>query len=248
VETSNPVFSETVFGDWAREETRTNTMTVRGTASKCFLLLAILTAVAAYVWGVGEKGGLQAIQYWTIGGAIAGLVLALLTVFVSRLAPYTAPLYAAAEGAFLGGISWWFGSMYGQAIAFNAMALTFAVLFVMLSLYTSRIIPVTDKLRMGIVAATGAVFLVYLVNFVMSFFGAGVPMVHGSSVWGIGFSVVVVGIAAFNLLLDFDFIERGSQAGAPKAMEWYGAFGLLVTLVWLYISILRLLAKLQSRE
>ncbi|QDV32670.1 Bax inhibitor-1/YccA family protein [Tautonia plasticadhaerens] len=247
METSNPVFSDTIFNDWAREATRTNTMTVRGTASKCFLALAILTAAAAWVWGLGEKGGLQAVQMWTIGGAIVGLVLALLTAFVTKLAPYTTPVYAAAEGAFLGGISFWFNTMY-PGIAFNAMALTFAVLFVMLALYTSRIIPVTEKLRMGIVAATGAVFLVYMLSFVLSFFGISMPLVHDASPWGIGFSVVVVGIAAFNLLLDFDFIERGSQAGAPKAMEWYGAFGLLVTLVWLYISILRLLAQLQSRD
>jgi uncharacterized YccA/Bax inhibitor family protein len=245
VETSNPVFSETVFGDWAREETRVNAMTVQGTASKCFLLLAILTAVAAYVWGLGQSG--TDVTPWMFGGMIAGLVLALVTVFAMKWAAYTAPLYAAAQGAFLGGVSWWFNSMY-PGIAFNAMALTLAVLLVMLSLYTSRIIPVTDKLRMGIVAATGAIFLVYMVSFVLSFFGVAVPMIHGSGPIGIGFSLVVVGVAAFNLLLDFDFIERGARSGAPKTMEWYGAFGLLVTLIWLYISLLRLLAQLQGRE
>ncbi len=133
-------------------------------------------------------------------------------------------------------------------IAFNAMALTLAVLLVMLSLYTSRIIPVTNKLRMGIVAATGAIFLTYLVSWVLMMFGVSIPLIHGSGTIGIIFSLVVVGVAAFNLLLDFDFIERGAQSGAPKSMEWYGAFGLLVTLVWLYISLLRLLAKLQGRD
>ncbi|RUL85833.1 Bax inhibitor-1/YccA family protein [Tautonia sociabilis] len=242
METTNPVFSDTIFGDWAREQSRANAMTVQGTASKCFLLLAILTGVAAYVWGLGQSGA--NVTPWIIGGAIGGLVLALITCFAMKWAAVTAPFYAAAEGAFLGGISWYFNEMY-PGIAFNAMALTLTVLLVMLSLYSSRIIPVTDKLRTGIVAATGAIFLTYLISWLVSFFGVSVPMIHGSGTIGIVFSLVVVGVAAFNLMLDFDFIERGAQAGAPKAMEWYGAFGLLVTLVWLYISILRLLSKLQ---
>ena len=242
MQTSNPVFSETVFGDWAQADSRANTMTVRGTASKCLLLLAILTACAAYVWGLGQSH--QNIMPWTIGGAIGGLVLALATCFVQKWAPVTSPLYAAAEGCFLGGISWIMNEQF-PGIAFNAMVLTLAVTLVMLSIYTSRIIPVTNKLRTGIVAATGAIFLAYMASWILSMFGVSMPFLHDNTPLGIGISGVIVVVAALNLLLDFDFIERGSQAGMAKSYEWLGAFGLLVTLVWLYVSLLRLLSKLQ---
>ena len=243
MQSTNPVFSETIFSDWAREESRSNAMTVQGAASKTFLLLAILTAAAAWVWGMADND--SQVVPWMFGGLIVGFVLALVTCFKPAWAPITSPFYAAAEGLALGGISFYFNEQF-PGIAFNAMVLTLGTLLMMLAIYTSRIIPVTDKLRTGIVAATGAIFLAYIVTWILGMFGVpGVYAIHQGGTIGIIFSAVVVGVAAFNLLLDFDFIERGARAGAPKTMEWYGAFGLLVTLVWLYISILRLLSMLQ---
>ncbi len=247
MQTSNPVFSETIFSDWALEERRASTMTVQGTAVKTFALLAILIVTAAWAWyQVGQGANPMPL---ILGGVIVGLVLALITVFKPNLAMYTAPLYAAAEGVFLGAFSVWVDMRYpSQGLAFNAMALTFGTLFAMLAIYSSGLIKVTDKLRAGIVAATGAIFLTYLVSFLLAWLGVGGAMtLHQGTPIGIGFSLLVVGVAAFNLLLDFDFIDKGVQSGAPKSLEWYGAFGLVVTLVWLYISILRLLMKLQER-
>jgi uncharacterized YccA/Bax inhibitor family protein len=158
----------------------------------------------------------------------------------------TAPIYAVLEGLFLGGISAIFEMSY-PGIVIQAVALTFGTLFCLLAAYKSRLIKVTENFKLGIVAATGAICLIYLVSIIMGFFGASIPMIHSSGPLGIGFSLFVVTIAALNLVLDFDFIERGSEMGAPKYMEWYGAFGLVVTLVWLYIEILRLLSKLRRR-
>jgi uncharacterized YccA/Bax inhibitor family protein len=153
------------------------------------------------------------------------------------------------EGLFLGGISLFISSQYGMGgIVIQAITLTIGVLFVMLFLYSSGIIKVTEKLKMGIVAATGAIFLMYLINFVMSFFGSAFFTLADTSMLAIGINLVVVGVAAFNLLLDFDFIDRASASGAPKQMEWFGAFGLMVTLIWLYIELLKLLSRLNSRE
>src|SRR3546814_438413 len=184
---------------------------------------------------------------WLPVVAIAGLGVAILTIFKANLARFTAPVYALLEGALLGSISKLYNDQY-DGIVVQAVGLTVGVFLVMLFLYASRIIKVTDKLRMGIVAATGAIMLVYLVGFVMRLFGAEMPFIHDSGPMGIGISLLIVGVAAFNLLLDFDFVERGVEAGGPRHMEWYAAFGLLVTLSWLYLGLLRLLAKLQSRD
>lgn len=247
MQTSNPAFSETVYADWALEERRATTMSVQGTAVKTFALLAILIATASWAWYHVSQGANP--MPLIIGGLIGGLVLALITIFKPGVAMYTAPLYAAVEGVFLGALSLLIDQRYpAQGLAFNAMALTFGTLFAMLAIYSSGIIKVTDKLRAGIVAATGAIFLTYLVSFLLGWMGvSGAMSLHQATPIGIGFSLLVVGIAAFNLLLDFDFIDKGAQTGAPKSMEWYGAFGLVLTLVWLYISILRLLMKLQDR-
>jgi uncharacterized YccA/Bax inhibitor family protein len=172
----------------------------------------------------------------------------MITMFKPTVAPWTAPLYAALEGVLLGAISQVIEQRYKGGIAVQAVSLTCGVLFIMLFMYATRIIRVTDKLRMGIVVATSALCLFYLVAMVLSFFHVGVPLLFSSSIYGIGFSLFVVGLAAFNLLLDFDFIEKASQTSAPKYMEWYGAFGLMVTLVWLYLEILRLLMKLASQR
>jgi len=184
---------------------------------------------------------------WLTLGVFGGLIMALVTVFKKEWAPVTAPLYALLEGLALGGISAAFDFRY-PGLAFQAVGLTFGVLFVMLFLYTSRIIKVTDKLRLGIVAATGGVMLFYLAEMILGFFHVQFLAINSGSGLGIAFSLLVCGIAALNLVLDFDFIEQGVSYGAPKYMEWYGAFGIMVTLIWLYLEILRLLSKMRSRN
>jgi uncharacterized YccA/Bax inhibitor family protein len=171
----------------------------------------------------------------------------MVTCFKPNLARITGPIYALLQGVVLGAISGLYNAAW-DGIVLQAVSLTIGVFFTMLFLYGTRIIKVTDKLRMGIVAATGAVFLVYLANAVFRLFGGHLPYLHDTSAIGIAISVVIVGVAAFNLLLDFDFVERGTAAGAPAKMEWYAAFGLLVTIVWLYLELLRLLAILQGRD
>jgi len=180
-------------------------------------------------------------------GAIGGFVVALITIFNKTWSPFTAPVYAILEGLFLGGLSSFMERFY-PGIVIQAVALTFGVLFCLLAAYRSGLIKATENFKLGIVAATGSIFLIYMVTFVLGIFGVSIPYIHGSGWIGIGFSMAVVVIAALNLVLDFDFIENGAEAGAPKFMEWYAAFGLVVTLVWLYIEILRLLAKLSSRR
>jgi uncharacterized YccA/Bax inhibitor family protein len=181
------------------------------------------------------------------GGFIGGFIVAMVTVFKHAWAPYTTPLYAAFEGAALGGISFIFEQQY-PGIVSQAIFLTFGTLGALLVAYRSGIIKATENFKLGVAAATGGIFLVYLLSFIVGFFGVEVPLIHSSGTFGILFSLFVVVIAALNLVLDFDFIEEGAERGAPKYMEWYGAFGLLVTLIWLYLEILRLLAKLQSRR
>jgi uncharacterized YccA/Bax inhibitor family protein len=224
-------------------------MTLQGTVTKTFVLLAILMATALWSWNA--MAGQSLAPGVLIGSALMGFVIAMVTIFKPTMAQWTAPAYAALEGIFLGAVSQVIERAYhdrAPGIALQAVSLTCGVTFVMLFLYASRLIRVTDKLRMGIVAATGALCLFYLVTAVLSLFGVAVPLVFSSGMYGIGFSLFVVGLAAFNLLLDFDFIERSAHADAPKYMEWYGAFGLMVTLVWLYLEILRLLAKLANQR
>ncbi len=234
-------------------------MTLHSTVAKTAILLAILGAAAWYTWslamealvGLPEAAGLAdgfaAMRLWVLGGMIGGFVVAMVTVFKKTWSPVTAPLYAALEGLFLGGVSAMFEVAY-PGIAFQAVALTFGTLFALLFAYRSGLIKATENFKLGVAAATGGIFLVYIVGWVMSFFGSGIPYIHESGTIGIAFSAFVVVIAALNLVLDFDFIEEGAARGAPKYMEWYGAFGLLVTLVWLYIEILILLSKLRGRN
>ena len=171
----------------------------------------------------------------------------MVTIFKKQWAPITAPIYALLEGLFLGGISAIYNAKF-QGIVVQAVGLTLGVLAVLLVAYKSGLIKPTENMKLGIVAATGGVCMVYFVSIIMGMFGRSVAMIHGNGIFGIGFSIVVIIIASLNLVLDFDFIEDGAERGAPKYMEWYGAFGLMVTLVWLYLEILRLLAKLQSRK
>jgi uncharacterized YccA/Bax inhibitor family protein len=254
VATSNPAFSKDLWAGYEQVygAPRSTTMTVQGTAVKTMVLLAILAATATWSWTNSAAGDIA-------GGAlalsgIAGFIVAMITIFKPTLAPVTAPIYAAVEGVFLGAISQIIEQRYSGrvegagGIVMQAVSLTGGVLFVMMFVYATRIIRVTQKLQMAIVASTGALALFYLISMVLSMFGFGTMGVFTASPIGIGFSLFVVGLAAFNLLLDFDFIEKSAQHEAPKSMEWYGAFGLMVTLIWLYLEILRLLMKLSDRR
>jgi uncharacterized YccA/Bax inhibitor family protein len=244
----NPVLQDKSFqGLFAEGEQ----MTINGTINKTGMMLLLLVITAGWTWlrfnGAAAEGGpaaaMSAVSPFIWGGLIVGFVLALVTAFKPRYAGITAPMYAIAEGFAIGGFSAMLELRYPN-IVIQAVALTFGVLAVMLLAYRSGWIKVTDKFRTGIVAATGAIALLYIVDIgLRAFTSIQVPFIHESGALGIGFSLIVVGLAALNLTLDFDTIERGAAAGAPKYMEWYGAFGLILTLVWLYMEILRLLSK-----
>jgi uncharacterized YccA/Bax inhibitor family protein len=248
VATSNPAFSKDVFAGYEQVfgAAPSTTMTVQGTVGKTFVLLAILMATGAWAWNA-SAGQTLAIGMLAFAG-IGGFIVAMVTMFKPTIAPFTAPVYAALEGVLLGAISQVVEMKYGGGIALQAVTLTCGVLFIMLFAYATRIIRVTEKLKMGIIVATSALCLFYLISMLLSFFGVGVPLLFSATKYGIAFSLFVVGLAAFNLLLDFDFIENASASQAPKYMEWYGAFGLMVTLIWLYLEILRLLMKLASQR
>ena len=215
-------------------------MTLEGAVNKTAIGLFLIMTAAYFTWTNPSPPIM-------IGGAIGGFVMALVTIFKKTWAPFTVPVYALLEGLFLGGISRFFEDRF-PGIASQAIILTLGILGALLLAYKSKLIKPTENFKLGIAAATGGIFLIYMINIIMGFFGSGIPMIHESGMIGIGFSVFVVIIASLNLVLDFDFIEQGVEQGAPKYMEWYGAFGLLVTLIWLYLEILRLLAKLNSRN
>ncbi|RLQ83841.1 Bax inhibitor-1/YccA family protein [Planomicrobium sp. Y74] len=221
------------------------TMTIRGTVNKTFILILLVLATFVYSWNQFVENPGSVLPLILIG-AIGGLIVALITIFVPKVSPFTAPLYALLEGLFLGAISAQYEAQYG-GIVFQAVMLTIAVLLSLLLVYKSGLIKVTQNFRMGVIAATGAIFLVYIISFIGGFFGFNVPYLHDSSPIGIAISVVIVIIAALNLVLDFDYIENAAGSRVPKYFEWYGAFGLLITLVWLYLEILRLLSKIRSR-
>lgn len=253
MQSGNPALSGDVFRPYQSSYTgprdlvdEVEAMTVEGTAVKTGILLSLAVLTAGFTWNQLLVGG-QAAMPWMMGGLIGGLIFAVATIFKPNWSPITAPAYALFEGVFLGGISAMYSAMY-EGIVVQAVALTFGTMVTMLVVYGTGLVRVTEKFRAGVAAATFGVLLVYGISLLMNLFGAPVPYIHESGIVGIGFSLVVVGIAALNLVLDFDFIERAAEAQAPKAMEWYGAFGLMVTLVWLYLEILRLLSKLSSRE
>lgn len=237
--TSNPTLSEKTFQNVSQAVPRDGSMTISGTINKTVILFLILLLGASISW-------YQPSQIFIWGGAIGGFIVAIATVFKKEWSPITAPIYAGLEGLFLGGISLMYANAY-DGIVYNAIMLTLGVFAAMLFAYRSGMIEVTQRFRMGVVAATGGIFLVYLASFVLGFFGVNVGLIHGTGTMGIGFSLIIVGIAALNLVLDFDMIERGAEANAPKYFEWYTSFGLMITLIWLYIEILRLLAKFQRR-
>jgi uncharacterized YccA/Bax inhibitor family protein len=241
----NPVLSGEVF---TIEGTAERGMTVGGTVNKTGILLVLVILAASWTWNryLNEPNP-NAVLPWMLAGGIGGFVVALITAFRQRWSPVTGPLYAVLQGLFIGGVSSMFEQRY-PGIVVQAVALTFGTLVALLAVYKSGLVKVTDNLRLGIFAATGGIMLIYLVTFVLSFFGVRVGFIHDSGTFGILFSLAVVTIAALNLVLDFDFIEQGAASGSPKYMEWYGAFGLIVTLVWLYLEILRLLMKMRDRQ
>ena len=245
--TSNPALNQQVFR--GAGAALGEAMTVQGTVNKTAILLVCAVATAAWTWNIFflHARSPQAVAPLALVGVIGGLIFAVATIFNKTWAPVTAPIYALLEGLVLGSVSAMLEVRF-PGIAIEAVSLTFGTMVALLLAYRSGLIRVTDKLRLGICAATGGIALFYLMEMVLGFFGVHFSAVNGSGAVGIGFSVFVVIIAALNLVLDFDFIESGARAGAPKYMEWYGAFGLMVTLIWLYFEILRLLSKLRSRD
>jgi len=222
-------------------------MTLDGVVLRALILFPIVLATGWLGWQSVDRTELGGeVPGWLLPVLLVAFVVSLVTIFRPRVSPYTAPVYAAAEGLVLGAVSALYEIRY-EGIVLQAVMLTGAVFAIMLALYSKRIVKVDDRFRRGVIAATLAVMVVYLVSMVLRLFGGEVPFIHEAGAIGILFSLVVVGIASANLLLDFDLIERGVAAGAPKWMEWYAAFGLLVTLVWLYLELLRLLSKLRSR-
>jgi uncharacterized YccA/Bax inhibitor family protein len=224
-------------------------MTERGTLNKFFMLFLLVMASASLTWKAFYDG--VDIMPYTMGGAILGLITALVVIFKKQWAAYLTPVYALFEGVFLGGISAIYNNAFAKSapgIVTQAVLLTFGAVIAMYVLYRFRIIKVTEQFRSIIFIATAGIAIFYLLAVVLRLFHVDIAFIHEGSTLGIVFSLFVVGIAALNLLLDFDMIEKGVAAGAPKYMEWYGAFGLLVTIVWLYLEILRLLAKLANRK
>jgi len=244
--TSNPALNERAFQ--GERAVLSEAMTLQGTVNKTGVLLICAVATAAWTWNLFlHSHSPQSVMPLALLGGIGGLIVAMVTIFKKQWAGITAPIYALLEGLVLGSISAMLEVRF-PGIAIQAVSLTFGTLVILLLAYRSGLIAVTEKFRLGVIAATGGIALFYIVEIVLGFFGIHFTAVNGSGVIGIGFSVFVVIIAALNLVLDFDFIETGVRVGAPKYMEWYGAFGLMVTLIWLYFEILRLLSKIRSRE
>ncbi len=247
---SNPALSEKRFKDTVLDDVvyGSNTMTVRGTLNKFGIMLLLLMSTAFYAWKEFAEGGNVQPLMWT--GLIGGLVIAIVLMFKQEWSPYLVPAYALLEGLFIGAISATYDYIFAEKAPFiilQAVGLTMGVCIAMYLLYSFRIIKATQKFRAIVTTATAGVMIFYLISFALSFFGITIPFLHEGSAMGIGFSILVVGLAASYLILDFDMIETGSEMGAPKYMEWYGAFGLMVTVVWLYLEILNLLSKLNKR-
>ncbi|MCX7407095.1 MAG: Bax inhibitor-1/YccA family protein [Planctomycetales bacterium] len=243
----NPALNDSTFNsfrDGSYESS--NAMTISGAATKTMILLGLCFGAAAMTWGMVAGQNMQGAVPWMIGGVVAGLIFGLATSFKPTWAPVTAPLYALAEGLFLGGLSAMYEAQF-HGIVFQALLATFGTTFSLLIAYQFGIIKATENFKLGVFAATGGIAMMYLAMMLMSMFGMNVSIM--SMGWlGIGISVVVVIVAAMNLVLDFDYIEQAAQNGAPKYCEWYAAYGLMVTLVWLYVEILRLIAMLAGRS
>ena len=244
--TANPALKERTFTD-IRAAAGEPAMTLQGTATKSLLLVLLTVFSASFTWNAVASGNVGILLPATLIGGIGGFIVALITVFKPKLSPYTGPIYAALEGLLLGGVSAMYNARFAGLPA-QAVALTFGVFIALLIVYRTGLIRATENFRLGVVAATGGIMVMYLISFVLGFFGVRMSFLHDSSPLSIGISLVIVVVAALNLVLDFDFIEKGVEHRAPKYLEWYAAFGLLVTLVWLYLEMLRLLSKLQGRR
>lgn len=246
-ESHNPVMQEEIYQRTSEEtldnsfiQVRGERMTVQGAINKTFILALIMLMTATVGYGMPSMP-------LVIGSAIGGLIVVIIAARKPNLSPTLAPLYAAIEGFFVGAVSAFYSQAF-EGIILQAVSLTLAVLFMMLFIYKSGLIKVTASFRTGVVMATGAILLVYVVNFVLGFFGMSIPVLHSSGTFGIVISLVIIGVASMNLLLDFDNFEKGEKHGAPAYMEWFSGMGLLITLVWLYVEILRLLAIFSSND
>lgn len=243
IRSSNPAFRNGVLGKAGATAADEGVMSLGGTIGRTFVLVALTIASALYTWTqVAARPG--DIGFLMMVGFIGGFVVALATIFMPRMSPITAPIYAVLEGMALGGISMLYNNQY-QGLPVQAVMLTFAVFVTMLVLYRAGVIRATKRFRSVVLAAGMGLMLFYVVHIVMSFFGSGLPLIHSASPMGIGFSLLACTVAAFFLILDFDLVEEGVARGAPKYMEWYAGFSLLLTLVWLYLEMLRLLGKLR---
>jgi uncharacterized YccA/Bax inhibitor family protein len=252
MKTSNPALSDSTFrglsSQYGGAIDATERMTLSGTVNKTGVLLLCAFATAAWTWHLfNQSRDMAQVAPLLLVGGIGGFICAMVTVFKKEWSPVTAPIYALLEGLVLGSLSALFELRY-PGIAIQAVSLTFGTLFVLLLAYRSGLIKVTQKFRLGVIAATGGIMVFYLLQMLLGFFGVRFLAVNGSGAIGIAFSLFIVAIAALNLVLDFDFIETGVNHGAPKYMEWYGAFGIMVTLIWLYLEMLRLLSKMRSRN
>jgi uncharacterized YccA/Bax inhibitor family protein len=249
----NPALNEKTFQQ-SIVVNQSEVMTERGTLNKFFLLFLLVMGTASLTWRAFGQG--VNVTPWVIVGAVGGLIIAIVVSFKPVWASFLAPVYALFEGAFVGGISAIYNFAFKGAentgttggIVMQAVGLTFAVVIAMFALYRFRIIKATEKLKSVIITATAGIAVFYVLAMVLRMFHIDMPLIHSSGTMGIVFSLVVVCVAALNLILDFDMIETGAAMGAPRYMEWYGAFGLLGTIVWLYLEILRLLAKMNSRN
>lgn len=244
----NPALNEKTFESYyGHAETVSQTMTIQGTAWKTLILLILCTCSAGFTFISVMKGDTAIAIPAALIGVFGGLIVGFVTAFKPNWSPFTAPLYAILEGLFLGAISGLF-EQRAPGIAIQAVAATFGTLFALLMAYQSGLIRATENFKLGVVAATGGICLLYFVSMILGMFGVQIPFIFGSGIYGIAFSVFVVIIAALNLVLDFDFIEEAANRGSPKYLEWYGAYALMVTLIWLYIEILRLLSKINSKD
>ncbi len=245
--TANPALRDNTFTGFGRVAAAEQ-MTIQGTVNKALLLLLCVLITSGWTWNIFYRTMTpQAVMPLLLVGAVGGFIVALVTVFKQTWAKVTAPVYALLEGLVIGGVSAVAEAQY-PGIVIQAVGLTFGTCLALLLAYKSGLIRASENFKLGVVAATGGIALVYVASLVLGFFGVRLSFIYQSTGLGIAFSLFVVVIATLNLVLDFDFIEQGAAAGAPRYLEWYAAFGLMVTLIWLYLEILRLLMKLRSRD
>lgn len=249
LKSSNPAMSEKRFESTLVTSGHVEVMTQKGTMNKFIFMFFMLMASAMLTWKAFYEG--VNVMPWLIGSAIGGLILALIISFKPTTAPYLAPAYGIVKGVFVGGISAFYADAFAAVapgIVMQAVALTFGTVLAMFILYRTGVIKATERFKSIVFTATAGIAIFYLIAMVIRLFGVEIAFLHEGSLVGIGFSLFVVAIAALNLIIDFDFIETGARMGAPKYMEWFGAFGLMVTIIWLYVEMLRLLSKIASRD